>query len=392
MIVKAPKSARLQKYSQISIKREMIQQIQYRINMVKYKITSIRSMIKPQLPFNWKSKDQIQDIFTQLTNLKKRSCKLLNQKKNQDNKMTLIIIHKLNQSLVNYQKQINIVQHQLKKYFTLVLDLTFNARFAIKLIYYQRTQRISLKQKITNQRLGKRLLANLIINSKNSKTNYTQSTSRTYRIQLQSLDHSSNRSNINLFITGQDSKTNRLSLSQLPPIKMKKHSKSKLLEVLQKVSFRGQQQPVNDIIEIYKQINIFTKKITEQMQEIKKKQNQYSSIRNLLVYCTNLSLKQFKNKQKITNYNGYANSIYFDFNTSINQSMTDYQSNPNQERKIQNILYDTLQQIMVNMIDAQQKSEQNSTEESIIKMLFKRNNLWNSILNKFWDYQHFNQD
>ncbi|CAD8165678.1 unnamed protein product [Paramecium pentaurelia] len=201
----------------------------------------------------------------------------------------------------------------------------------------------------------------------NSKSNYTQSTSRTQRIQLQSLDISSNRSNINLFITNQDTNTNRLSLSQLPPIKLKMNSKSKLLEVLQKATFRGQQQPVNDIIEIYKQINILRRRITEQRHEIKKKQNQYSSIRNLLVYCANLSLKQFKNKQKITNYNGYANSIYFDFSTSMNQSITEHSNNPNKERKIQNILYDTLQQIMINMIDAQQKNEQNLTEETIIK-------------------------
>ncbi|CAD8150754.1 unnamed protein product [Paramecium octaurelia] len=100
---------------------------------------------------------------------------------------------------------------------------------------------------------------------------------------------------------------------------------------------------------------------------MKKKQNQYSSIRNLLVYCANLSLKQFKNKQKITSNNGYANSIYFDFSTSMSQSITEHSSNPNRERKIQNILYDTLQQIMVNMIDLQQKNYQNTTEESIIK-------------------------
>ncbi|CAD8064052.1 unnamed protein product [Paramecium sonneborni] len=248
----------------------------------------------------------------------------------------------------------------IKKTQQLTQDLQLN-QFTIK----------ELKEQVQNKRLQIRDCVRdcwqIQQQIQNSKTNYTQSTSRTQRIQLQSLDISSNRSNINLFITGSDSNTNRLSLSQLPPIKLKKHSKSKLLEVLQKASFKGQQQPVEDIIEIYKQINILRRKTTEQMQEIKKKQNHYTSIRNLLVYCANLSLKQFKNKQKITNQNGYANSIYFDFSTSINQSFTDQSSNPNRERKIQNILYDTLQQIMVNMIDAQQKNEQNQTEESIIK-------------------------
>ncbi|CAD8142423.1 unnamed protein product [Paramecium pentaurelia] len=248
----------------------------------------------------------------------------------------------------------------IKKTTQLTQELQLN-QFTIK----------ELKEQVQNKRLQIRdsvrdcwQIQQQIINS---KSNYTQSTSRTQRIHLQSLDISSNRSNINLFITNQDTNTHQLSLSQLPPITLKKPSKSKLLEVLQKASFRGQQQPVNDIIEIYKQINILRRKITEQKQEIKKKQNQYSSIRNLLIYCANLSLKQFKNKQKITNHNGYANSIYFDFNTSINQSINEISNNPNRERKIQNILYDTLQQIMINMIDTKQKDEQNSTQESIIK-------------------------
>ncbi|CAK65778.1 unnamed protein product (macronuclear) [Paramecium tetraurelia] len=201
----------------------------------------------------------------------------------------------------------------------------------------------------------------------NTTSNYTQSTSRTQRIHLQSLDITSNRSNVNLFITNQESNTNRLSLSQLPPITLKKHSKSKLLDVLQKASVRGQQQPVNDIIEIYKQIHILRKQIIEWKQNIIKKQNQYSSIRNSFVYCANLSLKLLKSKQKVTNRNGYANSIYFDINTSMNQSNTEVSSNHNRGRQIQNILYDTLKQIMVNMIDTQQNDQQNSNEKSIIK-------------------------
>ncbi|CAK69573.1 unnamed protein product (macronuclear) [Paramecium tetraurelia] len=172
------------------------------------------------------------------------------------------------------------------------------------------------------------------------------------------------RNSVDMFLTIPETSIPKPQI--LPSIPLKQKSKSTLLHIMKNVQSENQQEKINDIVFIYRQVQELRSKTQQSTRFIQKVTNRYCQIKSLLQECANISIQSFKNKQKITNKNGYANSIYFDVST-LNNSKNE--SSIIKERKIQNILYDTLQQIMIDLIDSQQKTDLNgsSIADSIIR-------------------------
>ncbi|CAD8100106.1 unnamed protein product [Paramecium primaurelia] len=160
--------------------------------------------------------------------------------------------------------------------------------------------------------------------------------------------------------------TNIPKPSNLPNIPLKHKSKSTLLHIMRNAQSPNQQEKVNDIVFVYNKVQQLRKKAAQSTLIIQQVTNKYCQIKQLMSECAMISIQNFKSKQKITNKNGYANSIYFDMST-LNISKNE--SSIIKERKIQNILYDTLQQIMIDLIDSRQKTDLNgsSIADSIIR-------------------------
>ncbi|CAK65393.1 unnamed protein product (macronuclear) [Paramecium tetraurelia] len=172
------------------------------------------------------------------------------------------------------------------------------------------------------------------------------------------------RNSVDMFLTIPETSIPKPQI--LPSLPLKQKSKSTLLHIMKNVQSENQQEKINDIVYIYRQVQELRSKTQQSTRFIQKMTNRYCQIRGLLSECASISIQSFKNKQKITNKNGYANSIYFDVST-LNNSKNE--SSIIKERKIQNILYDTLQQIMIDLIDSQQKTDLNgsSIADSIIR-------------------------
>ncbi|CAD8108988.1 unnamed protein product [Paramecium sonneborni] len=160
--------------------------------------------------------------------------------------------------------------------------------------------------------------------------------------------------------------TNIPKPTNLPNIPLKHKSKSTLLNIMKNAQSINQQEKINDIVTVYNKVQQLRKKASSSTLIIQQVTNKYSQIKKLMNECAMISIQNFKNKQKITNKNGYANSIYFDMSTL---NMSKNESSIIKERKIQNILYDTLQQIMIDLIDSRQKTDLNgsSIADSIIR-------------------------
>ncbi|CAD8188218.1 unnamed protein product [Paramecium octaurelia] len=184
------------------------------------------------------------------------------------------------------------------------------------------------------------------------------------RIKQEKRTVSIDRNSVDMFLTMPETSIPKPQI--LPSIPLKQKSKSTLLHIMKNVQSENQQEKINDIVFIYRQVQELRSKTQQSTRFIQKVTNRYCQIRSLLSECASISIQSFKNKQKITNKNGYANSIYFDVST-LNNSKNE--SSIIKERKIQNILYDTLQQIMIDLIDSQQKTDLNgsSIADSIIR-------------------------
>ncbi|KAM3137180.1 hypothetical protein pb186bvf_010726 [Paramecium bursaria] len=163
----------------------------------------------------------------------------------------------------------------------------------------------------------------------------------------------------------------------LPPIPLKSQFKYHLMFMVRNAKSPQQQQSVQEILDIYKQVQSVKNQAFQTREEITQLSNKFNQIRNLFLECAQMSVKHFKSRQKITNQNGYANSIYLDVNTlsqatltPINKSLIGESSIIQRpERNIKNILYDTLQHIMIDMIDSHQRNDSNGSTiaDSIIR-------------------------